>query len=346
MRDRVRVMATDLASRRVAEHRATRCARARSTSRAARRSSSTATGTLAHGERPRAADARPRRQGHRPADFQDLDVSYRPVELRARARADRRGPPADRRSRGCSWRSPSGQRARPRRPDDARRLRRRAARDGGDLPRRRPTSCSCETELDGVAGASSSQAHEELQSTVEELETTNEELQSTNEELETTNEELQSTNEELETMNEELQSTNEELETMNDELRQRTFELNDVNAFLETILDDDRARGRRARPAARTCSCGTARRASCGDSARRRSRASTCSGSTSGCPSSSSADAARRPEGGERRVSRSTLDAVNRRGKAIRCKVSCMTLSPLNDGVVTGLIVMMEPRPA
>jgi two-component system CheB/CheR fusion protein len=55
------------------------------------------------------------------------------------------------------------------------------------------------------------QAQEELQSAIEELETTNEELQSTNEELETTNEELQSTNEELETMNEELQSTNEEL---------------------------------------------------------------------------------------------------------------------------------------
>src|SRR5262249_40617927 len=55
-------------------------------------------------------------------------------------------------------------------------------------------------------------AYEELQSSNEELETTNEELQSTNEELETTNEELQSTNEELETMNEELQSTNEELE--------------------------------------------------------------------------------------------------------------------------------------
>jgi two-component system CheB/CheR fusion protein len=80
------------------------------------------------------------------------------------------------------------------------------------------------------------QTYEELQSTVEELETTNEELQSTNEELETTNEELQSTNEELETMNEELQSTNEELETMNDELRHRTLELNDTNAFLETIL--------------------------------------------------------------------------------------------------------------
>jgi two-component system CheB/CheR fusion protein len=79
-------------------------------------------------------------------------------------------------------------------------------------------------------------AYEELQSTVEELETTNEELQSTNEELETTNEELQSTNEELETMNEELQSTNEELETMNDELRDRTDETLHANTFLASVL--------------------------------------------------------------------------------------------------------------
>lgn len=79
-------------------------------------------------------------------------------------------------------------------------------------------------------------AYEELQSTNEELETTNEELQSTIEELETTNEELQSTNEELETVNEELQSTNEELETLNDELQERTRELDRMNNFLQTIL--------------------------------------------------------------------------------------------------------------
>jgi len=80
-------------------------------------------------------------------------------------------------------------------------------------------------------------AYEELQSTVEELETTNEELQSTNEELETTNEELQSTNEELETMNEELQSTNEELETMNDEHEIRAAQLDRANVLLEGILE-------------------------------------------------------------------------------------------------------------
>jgi two-component system CheB/CheR fusion protein len=79
-------------------------------------------------------------------------------------------------------------------------------------------------------------AYEELQSTNEELETTNEELQSTVEELETTNEELQSTNEELETMNEEMQSTNEELQTVNEELQTRGGELGMANSFLNSVL--------------------------------------------------------------------------------------------------------------
>jgi two-component system CheB/CheR fusion protein len=79
-------------------------------------------------------------------------------------------------------------------------------------------------------------AFEELQSANEELETTNEELQSTVEELETTNEELQSANEELETMNEELQSTNEELRTLNEHLQQRSEELDQVNGHLRSIL--------------------------------------------------------------------------------------------------------------
>jgi two-component system, chemotaxis family, CheB/CheR fusion protein len=84
-------------------------------------------------------------------------------------------------------------------------------------------------------------AYEELQSTNEELQTTNEELQSTVEELETTNEELQSTNEELETMNEELQSTNEELHATNDELQTRSAELNHANVEMEAILTSFRS---------------------------------------------------------------------------------------------------------
>jgi two-component system CheB/CheR fusion protein len=62
------------------------------------------------------------------------------------------------------------------------------------------------------------------------------ELEVTNRQLETAYEELQSTNEELETMNEELQSTNDELQTINDELRDRTHDVHNANAFLEAIL--------------------------------------------------------------------------------------------------------------
>ncbi len=84
-------------------------------------------------------------------------------------------------------------------------------------------------------------AYEELQSGNEELETTNEELQSTVEELETTNEELQSANEELETMNEELQSTNDELRDLNDRLQHRTEELNQFNGWFQSVLNTLRA---------------------------------------------------------------------------------------------------------
>ena len=79
-------------------------------------------------------------------------------------------------------------------------------------------------------------AYAELQSVNEELETTNEELQSTVEELETTNEELQSINEELETTSEESQSVNDELRRVNVEMNRRSDELNLVNAYMESIL--------------------------------------------------------------------------------------------------------------
>ena len=69
------------------------------------------------------------------------------------------------------------------------------------------------------------------------LESAYEELQSTNEELETTNEELQSTNEELETMNEELQSTNDELHTINDTLQERSVELDESRTFFDSLVN-------------------------------------------------------------------------------------------------------------
>ena len=167
--------------------------------------------------------------------FQDLEISYRPVDLRTpidNATTERR--PVEIRAVEC------------RRADTGSRFYDVLVAPIGH--RRQPPVGATITfvevtrirELQIELKRSSEEletAYEELQSSNEELETTDEELQSTVEELETTNEELQSTNEELETTNEELRSSNEELETMNDELRVRTDEANDANTYLSSIVN-------------------------------------------------------------------------------------------------------------
>ena len=76
----------------------------------------------------------------------------------------------------------------------------------------------------------------ELGTMQENLEQSIEELQSANEELETTNEELQSTNEELETINEESRSSSEEMESANEELRIQAQQAMSYKAYLESVL--------------------------------------------------------------------------------------------------------------
>jgi two-component system, chemotaxis family, CheB/CheR fusion protein len=151
--------------------------------------------------------------------FQDLELSYRPLELRSKiqqAYVERRPSPVHE----VEW--PGG---------------------GGEVAYLEVQVVPLTDGQQVLLGASVSfidvtrprRYKDELEHANQGLEDAYGELQSTNEELETTNEELQSTNEELETMNEELQSTNEELQTINDELAQRTTELNQLNAFLESI---------------------------------------------------------------------------------------------------------------
>ena len=166
--------------------------------------------------------------------FQDLDVSYRPLELRSQLTAvtESRAPVW---LREVEWRRTG--------PDaiyvdvnlvpllDTSGEVLGVSISFTDVTRFRQLRVEVET-----ANRQLELAYEELQSTNEELETTNEELQTTVEELETTNEELQSTNEELETMNEELQSANDEMQTTNEELRDRTIEITDLNAFMESVM--------------------------------------------------------------------------------------------------------------
>ncbi len=77
---------------------------------------------------------------------------------------------------------------------------------------------------------------DQLQSMIEDYETSREEMKASNEELQSTNEELRSTVEELETSKEELQSMNEELSTLNQENRHKVEELDQLSTDLKYLL--------------------------------------------------------------------------------------------------------------
>jgi two-component system CheB/CheR fusion protein len=184
-------------------------------------------------------------------------------------------------------------------------------------------------------------AYEELQSTVEELETTNEELQSTNEELETTNEELQSANEELQTMNEELTSTNDELEAMNDEQRRHTDELDRLNLFLEGILGNlgvgvavvDRENKIQLWNANSHDLWGL--------------RAEEAEGEDLlaldvGLPLDELREPLRGAVSSAAEKTELVLDAVNRRGRAFRCEVRVMPLFSASRGLFGAIVLMRE----
>jgi two-component system CheB/CheR fusion protein len=183
-------------------------------------------------------------------------------------------------------------------------------------------------------------AYEELQSTNEELETTNEELQSTVEELETTNEELQSTNEELETMNEELQSTNEELQTINEELRQRSEELNNVNAFLESILTSLRG-GVAVVDTDLKVLVWNERANDLWGMRADEVVGRNILGIDIGLPIDRLRQPLRDCLSGAREYIELQLDATNRRGRSILCRVTCSPLLGFQQ-VVRGVIVVME----
>jgi two-component system CheB/CheR fusion protein len=170
--------------------------------------------------------------------LRDLEISYRPVELRAyveQAKAERRSA----RIQDVNWQRPGANpvwfeiHVSPLLDTDNKLL-------GVSIAFFDVTATRALLDKLFQTNAQLEAAYEELQSTNEELETTNEELQSTIEELETTNEEMQSTNEELETMNEELQSTNDELHTINDTLHERSIELDDARTFMDAMINSIR----------------------------------------------------------------------------------------------------------
>jgi two-component system, chemotaxis family, CheB/CheR fusion protein len=281
--------------------------------------------------------------------FQDLELSYRPVELRepiAQALRERR-----RLAVGETRFAPSeGEERRldisviPLISDGASPL--GVTVNFEDITR----FAALQQELDGHRNELE-QAYEELQSTIDELETTNEELQSANEELQTTNEELQSTNEELETMNEELHSTNAELETINDELHNRTDEVNELNDFLEAIVTSLGVGIVVVDPTGRVQIWNHSAEEQWGvreDEA----VAQEFLGLDLGLPTDQVAPALRAVLAGTSDREQLELEAVNRRGHAIVCSTSVLPLRAFDgngdgdgDGRIRGAIVLMEDTP-
>jgi two-component system CheB/CheR fusion protein len=266
--------------------------------------------------------------------LQDLEVSYRPIELR--------GPIEEAFSKGSFeirdvvWRARDGS---PLTLDVQ--VSRLAAAGGLEAVLVAFVDVSEAGQLQHDLETSNQEletAMEELQSTNEELETTNEELQSTNEELETTNEELQSTNEELETMNEELHSTNEELQTLNEELHERTTELAGLNTFMSSILAsvrgavvvlDDEMRVR----------VWNAQAYELWGLRDDEVQGSSLMGLDIGLPLDPVREQIRRTLGGDADQDTIEVDATNRRGRAVLVRITSSRLQP---DAGRGVILLME----
>jgi two-component system, chemotaxis family, CheB/CheR fusion protein len=274
--------------------------------------------------------------------FQDLELSYRPLELRSKiqqAYVERRPSQVDE----VEWPTPSGEIAHLQVQvvpliDDHQALL-GASINFTDVTRSRRYKEELEHANQGLEDA-----YAELQSTNEELETTNEELQSTVEELETTNEELQSTNEELETMNEEMQATNDELQTTNDELGQRTTELNQLNAFLESIWAGLDGAVTVLDPDLRVLVWNHGAEDLWGV------RQEEVQGQhflhlDIGLPIDQLMPALRAAMGGENGTQSTVIQATNRRGRTVVCRVTC---SPLldSDKNLRGVIMVVVDEPA
>ena len=145
---------------------------------------------------------------------------------------------------------------------------------------------------------------------------------------------------ELEHANEELQSTNEELETINEELRHRTDELNRVNLYLESILGSLRI-GVVVLDRDLNVSIWNPRAGDLWGLLPSEVEGRALLNLDIGLPVGQLRDLIlscleRKAEHDEL-----MLNAVNRRGKAIRCRVTCVPLAD-SDGEIRGVVLLME----
>jgi two-component system CheB/CheR fusion protein len=152
-------------------------------------------------------------------------------------------------------------------------------------------------------------------------------------------EELQSTNEERETMNEELQSTNEELETVNEELRERGQELRVLNTFLELILTSFRGGVVVVGPQFLVQTWNRKAEDLWGlrfDEVRGKNLL----GLDIGLPVERLKPLLLNSQSGDAVLQRIVLEATNRRGRPIACRVTCTPMAV--DARIKGTVILME----
>jgi two-component system CheB/CheR fusion protein len=248
--------------------------------------------------------------------IQDLELSYRPIELRSHLDSVDRDLRASE-IKAIQWRAGDSDRI-------------------FDI-RITPLSSGGVTIGTSVAYIDVTEAHklqDQLTGSKRELEQAYDALQSTVEELETSNEEL-------ETMNEELQSSNEELETMNEELRHRTRELGDVNSILETILTsigvavavlDRNERVQIWNGKAQELWGLTAEEA----------EDENLMSLDIGLPVENVRQQMRDTLAGRSQREELVLEATKRRGEGFMCRVTFLPLGSTGDGSVSGVIMMTE----
>ena len=140
-------------------------------------------------------------------------------------------------------------------------------------------------------------------------------------------------------MNEELQSTNEELQTLNDELQQRSQDLNQSNAFLQSVLASLRGGVAVVDQELRVLAWNKQAEELWG------LREAEVDGKhllnlDIGLPVERLRPLLRSCLGDDGLTQAVTLDAVNRRGRSIRCEVTCTPLSG-SEGL-RGAILVME----
>jgi two-component system CheB/CheR fusion protein len=141
-------------------------------------------------------------------------------------------------------------------------------------------------------------------------------------------------------MNEELQSTNEELQTVNEELRQRTDEMNQLNAFLESVLTGLRAAAVVINQNLNILIWNKRAEDLWGlraDEVQGRSLANL----DIGLPVNELHGTIRACLVGDSDHKETTVDAINRRGKKIQCRVTCTPLISASKKR-EGVILLME----